>query len=149
MGVEGCGGAGAGGIALDPGPQDQERGGRGAAGGPPVYVRVEGPQYLSDEEMLLRAKARTDELEEVVRRWERIAEELERERVEDWAAASAREDAIRGDEGVVPEGVCGAREDGAMGRQAGSRRSRAGCAAGGQCPRGVEAGCVGGSNLLA
>lgn len=45
-----------------------------------VYVRVEGPEYLSDEEMLLRAKARTDELEEAVRRWERIASELERER---------------------------------------------------------------------
>lgn len=45
-----------------------------------VYVRVEGPEYLSDEEMLRRAKARTDELEEAVRRWERIASELERER---------------------------------------------------------------------
>ena len=45
-----------------------------------VYVRVEGPEYLSDEELLLRAKARTDELEEAVRRWERIASELERER---------------------------------------------------------------------
>ena len=58
-----------------------------------VYVRVEGPEYLSDEEMLRRAKARTDELEEAVRRWERIAEELERGRVENWAAASVREDA--------------------------------------------------------
>ncbi len=47
-----------------------------------VYVRVEGPEYLSDEELLLRAKARTDELDEAVRRWERIAEELERERDE-------------------------------------------------------------------
>ncbi len=45
-----------------------------------VYVRVEGPEYLSDEELLLRARARTDELEEAVRRWERIASELERER---------------------------------------------------------------------
>ena len=45
-----------------------------------VYVRVDGPEYLSDEEMLLRAKARTDELEEAVRRWERLAAELESER---------------------------------------------------------------------
>ena len=45
-----------------------------------VYVRVEGPEYLSDEELVRRAKARTDELEEAVRRWERIASELERER---------------------------------------------------------------------
>ena len=45
-----------------------------------VYVRVDGPEYLSDEELLLRARARTDELEEAVRRWERLASELERER---------------------------------------------------------------------
>ncbi len=45
-----------------------------------VYVRVDGPEYLSDEELLLRARVRTDELEEAVRRWERIASELERER---------------------------------------------------------------------
>ena len=58
-----------------------------------VYVRVEGPEYLSDEEMLRRAKGRTDELEEAVRRWERIAEELERERDEAKGAASGFEDA--------------------------------------------------------
>ena len=58
-----------------------------------VYVRVEGPEYLSDEEMLRRAKARTDELEEAVRRWERIAEELERERDEAKMATSGFEDA--------------------------------------------------------
>ena len=45
-----------------------------------VYVRVERPEYLSDEELPLRARARADELEEAVRRWERIASELERER---------------------------------------------------------------------
>lgn len=33
-----------------------------------VYVRVEGPEHLSDEELLLRANVRTDELEEAVRR---------------------------------------------------------------------------------
>ena len=47
-----------------------------------VYVRVEGPEYLSDEELLLRARDRTDELEDAVRRWVRIASELERERDE-------------------------------------------------------------------
>ena len=57
-----------------------------------VYVRVEGPEYLSDEEMLRRAKARTDELEEAVRRWERIAEELERERDEAKGATADFED---------------------------------------------------------
>ncbi len=45
-----------------------------------VYVRVDGPEYLSDEELLRRARDRTDELEEAVRRWERIASQLERER---------------------------------------------------------------------
>ena len=45
-----------------------------------VYVRVDGPEYLSDEELLRRAKGRTQEMEEAVRRWERIAEELESER---------------------------------------------------------------------
>ena len=58
-----------------------------------VYVRVEGPEYLSDEELLRRAKARTDELEEAVRRWERIASELERERDEAKRATSGFEDA--------------------------------------------------------
>ncbi len=58
-----------------------------------VYVRVEGPEYLSDEEMLRRAKARTDELEEAVRRWERIAEELERERDEAKESTAGFEDA--------------------------------------------------------
>ncbi len=47
-----------------------------------VYVQVDGPEYLSDEELLPRAKDRTDELEDAVRRWVRIASELERERDE-------------------------------------------------------------------
>ncbi len=58
-----------------------------------VYVRVEGPEYLSDEEILRRARARMDELEEAVRRWERIAGELERERDEAKMATSGFEDA--------------------------------------------------------
>ena len=61
-----------------------------------VYVRVEGPEYLSDEELLRRAKARTDELEEAVRRWERIASELERERDAAKRAVSGCEDAYEG-----------------------------------------------------
>ncbi len=63
-----------------------------------VYVRVEGPEYLSDEELLLRAKARMDELEEAVRRWERIASELERERdaaKRDMAGCAAGYEALR------------------------------------------------------
>ncbi len=47
-----------------------------------VYVRVDGPEYLSDEELLLRARNRADELEDAVRRWVRIASELDRERDE-------------------------------------------------------------------
>ena len=59
-----------------------------------VYVRVEGPEYLSDEELLLRARARMDELEEAVRRWERIASELERDAAK--RAATGCEDAYEG-----------------------------------------------------
>ena len=59
-----------------------------------VYVRMEGPEYLSDEELLLRARARMDELEEAVRRWERIASELERDAAK--RAATGCEDAYEG-----------------------------------------------------
>ena len=58
-----------------------------------VYVRVEGPEYLSDEELLRRAKVRTDEMEGAVRRGERIAAELERERDAAKRAAAGCEDA--------------------------------------------------------
>ncbi len=52
-----------------------------------VYVRMHGPEYLSDEELLHRSIAREDELERTVRELERKlsasehrASELERER---------------------------------------------------------------------
>ena len=54
-----------------------------------VYVRMEGPEYLSDGELLRRAIVREDELERAVRELERSlseseerASELERERDE-------------------------------------------------------------------
>ena len=54
-----------------------------------VYVRMEAPEYLSDEELLRRAAAREDELEQTVREleqsvsaWQQSASELERERDE-------------------------------------------------------------------
>ena len=42
-----------------------------------VYVRIHGPEYLSDEELLRRAIIREDELERTVRELERDASELE------------------------------------------------------------------------
>ena len=54
-----------------------------------VYVRMHGPEYLSDEELLIRAAAREDELQRTVREleqsvseWQLRASELERERDE-------------------------------------------------------------------
>ena len=54
-----------------------------------VYVRMHGPEYLSDEELLLRSAAREDELQRTVREleqsvseWQIRASELERERDE-------------------------------------------------------------------
>ena len=54
-----------------------------------VYVRMEGPEYLSDEELLHRSIAREDELQRTVREleqslseWRLRASELERERDE-------------------------------------------------------------------
>ncbi len=56
-----------------------------------VYVRMHGPEYLSDEELLRRAIIREDELERTVRGLERNASELERERDEAReSAATAR-----------------------------------------------------------
>ena len=61
-----------------------------------VYVRMEGPAYLTDEELLRRAIIREDELERTVRELERgaselkmRASELERERDEARGAVSA------------------------------------------------------------
>ena len=63
-----------------------------------VYVRVHGPEYLSDEELLRRAVAREHELQRSVREleqsaseWKLRASELERERDEAReSAATAR-----------------------------------------------------------
>ena len=60
-----------------------------------VYVRMHGPEYLSDDELLRRAITRADDLERTVRRLEQTASELERERDEARAAASASEEAYR------------------------------------------------------
>ena len=61
-----------------------------------VYVRMQGPEYLSDEELLRRAIAREDELQRTVRQLEQTvselklrASELERERDEAKESASA------------------------------------------------------------
>ena len=58
-----------------------------------VYVRMHGPAYLSDDELLRRAIVREDELEQTVRELERSASELEQERDEAREAASASRDA--------------------------------------------------------
>ncbi len=65
-----------------------------------VYVRMQGPEYLSDAELLRRAIAREDELERTVRELEwstselqRGASELERERDEAKDVASANREA--------------------------------------------------------
>ena len=61
-----------------------------------VYVRMQGPEYLSDEVLLRRAIAREDELQQTVRQLEQSvselklrASELERERDEARESASA------------------------------------------------------------
>ena len=61
-----------------------------------VYVRMQGPEYLSDEELLRRAIAREAELQRTVRQLEQNvselklrASELERERERDEARESA------------------------------------------------------------
>ena len=60
-----------------------------------VYVRMHGPEYLSDDELLRRAFIREAELERTVRGLEQSASELERERDEARATASASKDAHR------------------------------------------------------
>ena len=61
-----------------------------------IYVRMHGPEYLSDEELLRRANAREHELERTVRELEQNASELklraselERDRDEARESASA------------------------------------------------------------
>ena len=58
-----------------------------------VYVRMHGPEQLSDDELLRRAIIRVDELERTVSELERSASELELERDEARDAASASRDA--------------------------------------------------------
>ena len=47
-----------------------------------VYVRMEGPEYVSDDELLRRALVRGDKLQRTVWELDRRASELERERNE-------------------------------------------------------------------
>ena len=58
-----------------------------------VYVRMHGPGYLDDEELLRRSIMREDELEQTVRKLERSASELEWERDEARESADAGRDA--------------------------------------------------------
>ena len=54
-----------------------------------VYVRMEGPEYVSDDELLRRSLAREDELQRAVWELDGRASELERERDEAKEAAAA------------------------------------------------------------
>ena len=54
-----------------------------------VYVRLEGPEHVSDDELLRRALAREDKLQRTVWELDGRASELERERDEARDAASA------------------------------------------------------------
>ena len=58
-----------------------------------VYVRMHGPEYPSDNDLLRRAIMREDELDRTVRELERSTSELEKERDEATDAASASRDA--------------------------------------------------------
>ena len=68
-----------------------------------VYVRMHGPEYLSDDELLRQAIIREDELERTVR-------ELERERDEAREAASAGRDSYKSWRGRI--GRSGPRTEG-------------------------------------
>ena len=54
-----------------------------------VYVRLEGPEYVSDDELLRRSLVREDKLQRTVWELDGRASELERERDEARDAASA------------------------------------------------------------
>ena len=54
-----------------------------------VYVRMRGPEYLSDEELLRRSIAREEELERIVRELEQNASELELRRPS-WSGSGTR-----------------------------------------------------------
>ena len=54
-----------------------------------VYVRLEGPEYVGDDELLRRALDREDKLQRIVWELDRTVTELERERDEGREAALA------------------------------------------------------------
>ena len=54
-----------------------------------VYLRMEGPEYVSDDELLRRSLVREDKLQRTVWELDRRSSELERERDEARDAASA------------------------------------------------------------
>ena len=58
-----------------------------------MYVRMRGPEYLSDDELLRRALDRADEFRQTALDWETAAWKLEQERDEARDAASASQDA--------------------------------------------------------
>ncbi len=62
-----------------------------------VYLRMHGPEYLSDDELLRRAEARAEDFRQKALDWESAAWRLEQERERDEArdAASASEEAFR------------------------------------------------------
>ena len=60
-----------------------------------VYVRMDGPEYLSEHELLRRAIIREDDLKRNVRELQRNASELAQERDEAWEATASSEEAHR------------------------------------------------------
>ena len=83
-----------------------------------VYVRMQGPEYLSDEELLRRSVAREEELQRTVReleqsvsQWQLRASELERERDEARESAATANRPYHELERGVPEGGCRAQGD--------------------------------------
>ena len=54
-----------------------------------IYVRLEGPEYVSDDELLRRSLGREDKLQRTVWELDRTVTDLERERDEAREAASA------------------------------------------------------------
>ena len=57
-----------------------------------VYVRMQGPEYLSDDELLRRALDRAEELRQTALDWESAAWKLEQERDEARESAAASRD---------------------------------------------------------
>ncbi len=108
-----------------------------------VYVRMHGPEYLSDDELLRLAFNREDELKRAMRQLERATTELERERDEARDAASASEEAYR--ELEWPMMRAGrAPQNEAAGTHPRLGRSRAVRAAGRQCSRRLAVVHIGG-----